>query len=187
MNAVEHIVESYFRLCRDCFTYADVKVLAGNNRQMDILAVSLKPEAYFHIECNVTHGKRFCPTAEALVERFGKKFSGIPPVRHGANTDSNRGKKYGKVIEATYQRLGLDESKVQRVWICWMVKDPENLPAMQERHKKKTGYGIEVISFRDKILPELMEKVSTANYDDEILRTFSLIKQYKRQTEKAGQ
>ena len=68
-----------------------------------------------------------------------------------------------------------------------MVKDPENLPAMQERHKKKTGYGIEVISFRDKILPELMEKVSTANYDDEILRTFSLIKQYKRQTEKAGQ
>jgi hypothetical protein len=41
MNTVERIVESYFRLCRCCFTYSDVKVVDGNNRQLDILAVSV--------------------------------------------------------------------------------------------------------------------------------------------------
>lgn len=32
MNAAEHIVEAYFRLCRNCFTMTDRKVVGGNNR-----------------------------------------------------------------------------------------------------------------------------------------------------------
>jgi hypothetical protein len=77
MNAAEHIVESYFRLCRGCFTLSDRKVKDGNNR----------------------HSKHL------------------------------------------------------------------NRP-----------FQIEVISLRDLVLPELEEKIETANYNDEILRTLTFIK-----------
>jgi hypothetical protein len=30
MNAVEHVVGCYFRLCRQCFNMNDVKVIGGN-------------------------------------------------------------------------------------------------------------------------------------------------------------
>src|SRR5919108_3922748 len=92
MNTVERIVESYFRLCRCCFTYSDVKVINGNNRQMDILAVSMLTGDQYHIECSVTHRERWCPTPGELIAEFQKKFSGIPPHREGKNTDSVRGK-----------------------------------------------------------------------------------------------
>jgi hypothetical protein len=185
MNTVEHIVESYFRLCRQCFTYGDVKVEDGNNRQMDILAVSLVTGDQFHIECSVTHREHWCPTAEELVAAFEKKFSGIPPKRDGVNTDSTKGKNYGGVIGAMYSRLGLDLGKIKRIWICWTVKDPDNLNLHVRNYHMRTGYIVEVISFRDCILPELMNAVSTANYDDEVLRTFSLIKEWQKQNEKA--
>jgi hypothetical protein len=181
MNTVEHIVESYFRLCRKCFTYGDVKVAGGNNRQMDILAVSLLTGDQFHIECSVTHCQNWCPTSKKLIALFKKKFSGNPPAREGLNTDSKKGKNYGGAIGAMYSRLGLDLGKIKRIWICWTVKDPNNLGRHLIDYHARTGYAVEVISFRDQILPELMEAVSTANYDDEVLRTFSLIKEYEKQ------
>ena len=39
---LERIVESYFRIERKCFTITDIKIPKGNNRQIDILAYSLK-------------------------------------------------------------------------------------------------------------------------------------------------
>jgi|ERR1043166_2839013 hypothetical protein len=183
MNTVEHIVESYFRLCRKCFTYADVKVEGGNNRQIDLLAVSLVSGEQFHVECSVTHCERWCPTPAELVLAFEKKFSGIPPAREGSNTDSSRGKLYGGVIRTMHDRLGLDKTKIQWVWVCWAVQDPENLEVAVRDYHLRVGYLVKVLSFRDTILPELMVAVSTANYDDEVLRTFSLIKEWRRQTE----
>jgi len=44
MNTAEHRVESYFRLCRKCFTIVDLKVPRGNNRQLDILAHNVKEQ-----------------------------------------------------------------------------------------------------------------------------------------------
>jgi len=184
MNTVEHIVESYFRLCRNCFTYGDVKVVSGNNRQIDILAVSLTTGEQFHIECSVTHCKQWCPTAEKLISEFERKFSGVPRPKEGRNTDSTKGKNYGVAITGMYQRLGIDEAKINRIWICWTVKDPENLQKHLGRYCVRTGQKVEVISFRDRILPELLKAVSTANYDDEVLRTFSLFKQWDKQTAK---
>jgi hypothetical protein len=55
MNTVELIVESYFRLCRSCFTYPDLKVPGGNNRQLDLLAYNVREEAQYHVEMSVTH------------------------------------------------------------------------------------------------------------------------------------
>ena len=83
-----------------------------------------------------------------------------------------------------YSRLGLDLGKIKRIWICWTVKDPDNLNLHLRNYLIRTGYLVEVISLRDRILPDLMNAVSTANYDDEVLRTFSLIKEWQRQNEK---
>ena len=182
MNTVEHIVESYFRLCEDCFTYTDVKVVDGNNRQMDILAISLEKKQQFHIECSVTHRLKWCPTSAKLVTEFRKKFSGIPTEKAGLNTDSSKGKKYSVAIAKTYRRLGLDGRNIKRIWICWEVQDPENLEDCLNAYRIETGEDVAVISFKKVILPKLMEAVTTANYDDEVLRTFSLIKQWKKQS-----
>jgi len=177
VNTVEHIVESYFRLCRNCFTYNDVKVMSGNNRQLDIIAVSLSPNNQYHVECSVTHCQNWCPTSAKLIAAFEKKFSGHPTQKDGPNTDSTKGKRYGGAIHSMYSRLGLDLAKLKRVWICWTVKDPHNLATLVDHYYVRTGIRVEVISFLDEILPQLTEAVSTANYDDEVLRTFSLLKQ----------
>jgi hypothetical protein len=188
MNTVEHIVESYFRLCRRCFTYTDVKVHRGNNRQVDLLAVSLESgevAQQYHIECSVVPHKQWWRSCEELKADFDKKFLGIPPKRSGLRTDSGRGKTYGGNIRVTHQLLGFDLRKTMNwVWICWAVKDPENLPRLYTDYHLQKGIKTEVISFRDAILPGLMETVSTANYDDEALRTFSLIKEWKQQLQK---
>lgn len=55
MNTTEKIVESYFRLCHGYFTIADTKVINGNNRQIDLLAVNLKTNEQYQVEVSVTH------------------------------------------------------------------------------------------------------------------------------------
>ena len=90
MNTAEHIVESYFRLCRGCFTITDRKVKNGNNRQLDILAYNVKEKLQFHIEVGVTHRLNWAPTREDLRLYFEHKFFGAPPKREskgGAATD----------------------------------------------------------------------------------------------------
>jgi hypothetical protein len=151
---------------------------------MDILAVSMVTGEQYHVECSVTHREKWCPTPEQLISEFQKKFSGIPPIRDGENTDSRRGKRYGAQITFMYRRLGLDIAKVKRIWICWVVKDPEDLRRALSEYFMRTGHSVEIISFRDVILPALMEAVGTSNYDDDALRTFSLVKEWKKQTKK---
>jgi len=85
------------------------------------------------------------------------------------------------MIYATYQIYGLNMAKVRRVWICWVVKDQANLKQMLYNYHMKTGQLVEVLSFRDEILPELQKAIGTSNYDDEVLRTFSLLKQADKQ------
>jgi hypothetical protein len=54
--------------------------------------------------------------------------------------------------------------------------------AYKEKFKKLKP--LEYLSFRDKVLPKLFEEVKTSNYDDEILRTFSLLNAYDKQKSK---
>jgi hypothetical protein len=188
MNSAEHIVESYFRLCRGCFTLPDRKVLKGNNRQLDILAYNLKEKLQFHIEVDVTHQLNWCPTRRELGQEFEGKFFGAPPKRTssaGNKTDYEKGKSYFSQIENTYLEVGFSPASVKRVWVCWVVKGEEKAQSLvlPAEHLNKT-YGIEVLSLRNKILPELEHEIGTANYDDEILRTIGFIKQRESQTGK---
>lgn len=187
MNAAEHVAESYFRLCRNCFTISDRKVTRGNNRQLDILAYDLKSERQFHVEVSVTHRQNWCPTIEELKVEFEKKFIGAPPKREGAvggATDYEKGKSYFRQIEETYIECGFSPAHVKRVWVCWMVKAKDNSKPIVEQFKfdnPKASFEIEILSLRDYVLPALESAIGTANYDDEILRIIGFMKERESQ------
>lgn len=176
MNAVEHIVECYFRYCKGCLTIPDLKIKSGNNRQADLLAYNLLTKEQYHVESSVTHCKNWTHSIEDLREVFDKKFRGVPASREGKKTDYTKGKNYFKSIVQTYRHIGFSPSRIQRIFVTWAVTDP-GLKEFLSDYKKEYGFRVNVLSFRDQILPELRDAITTSNYDDEILRTFSLLQQ----------
>ncbi|NNM85806.1 MAG: hypothetical protein HKL96_08650 [Phycisphaerales bacterium] len=183
MNAAEQIVDQYLQLCLRCFTIADVKVVRGNNRQLDLLAINPKQNTQYHIEVSVTHDLGFAPDANKLYAEFDRKFRGVPPARDGHKTDHSKGKNYLANIEQTYKQAGLEPSKIKRVYCCWFAKEGAG-SIDTERYFKDTGLKIEIWSLRDDILPDLLETIGTTNYDHPILRTLSLLKQHNKQNKK---
>lgn len=177
MNAVEHIVECYFRYCKGCLTITDLKIKSGNNRQADLLAYNLKTKDQYHVESSVTHCKNWWQSVEDLREVFDKKFRGIPTTREGKKTDYTKGKEYFDTILETYRSMGLIPSQINRIFVTWAVKDETILKKFLSDYKKQHGFRVDILSFRDQILPELRKAISTSNYDDEVLRTFSLLQQ----------
>ena len=183
MNTVEHIVECYFRIFRRCFTMHDVKVERGNNRQFDLLAVSLLDGAQYHVESSVTHCERWCPTTDDLIKIFDRKFFGVPTERDGERTDFRRGRSYEREIFDAYRTVGLEPTDIQRVFCCWVLpEEPELDSTLQRYSESKAIRPIQVLSFRDEVLPRLEESVATANYEDEALRTLSLLRQRELQS-----
>lgn len=185
MNTAERIVEAYFRHCLDCFTMTDVKVEAGNNRQLDLVAVHLPSGDSYHVETSVKIAG-FCPTLEKLETAFAHKFFGVPRQNNKPTGDHALGKDYRLAVNRTYRRLGLSVSKIQRVYVCWTVSGTteRELGTFCRRFSGRYRLGrnpIQVWSFRDTILPELTEAVGTSNYDDDALRTLSLLQAAKRQ------
>ncbi|MEX0807693.1 MAG: hypothetical protein WD044_03100 [Dongiaceae bacterium] len=192
MNAAEHIVEAYYRLCQNCFTLSDQKVDNGNNRQLDLLAYQIGSQAQFHIEIGVTHRERWCPTIDDLAPKFEKKFFGKPADRPGATdgrTDVERQKNYFDKIEAVYRKVGFDPLKVRRVWVCWILVENEGGSQRSIPYEStclKRIFNIEILSFRDYVLEQLEHKVGTSNYDDSMLRMLGFLKQRQLQLRKAG-
>lgn len=189
MNAAEHIVESYFRLCKNCFTRVDVKVESGAGRQLDILAYNIENSKEYHIEVAVTHRLNWCPSEDDFKEYFEKKFFGVPPVRANARnglTDHERNKNYFDAIKKTYKENGFLDNKdspVKRVYVCWAIKGETqpNEPRNVQHVIEGENFSIEVLSMRDVVIPELIKKIGTANYDDEVLRTLAFLKQCDEQ------
>ena len=184
MNAAEHITECYYRLAKNCFTLDDVKVIDGVNRQLDLLAINLVTGDQYHIETSVTHRTAWAPDAKKLEAVFSHKFLGIPKEREGKKTDFARGVNYLEQIDATYRSVGIDPKKIQRVFVCWIMKDEATWETALAEFKQKHGFGMSIVSFRDTILPALCDAVGTTNYDDEVLRTLSFIKEREIQTKK---
>lgn len=163
----------------------DVKVQRGNNRQFDLLAVNLKTKQQFHIESSVTHCERWQPTTAKLFALFDKKFFGVPPVRTGPRTDHSRGRQYKEEIFSMYSSVGFSAESVERVFCCWVPPSNKDLMQMISDYSSKQGIRpITVLSFRDEVLPRLEKKIATSNYEDEALRTLSLLQQKVAQTGK---
>jgi hypothetical protein len=187
MNTAEHIVETYYRIVRKCFTVSDIKILQGNNRQIDMLAFQPSDKKFYHIEVAVTHCENWCLSDEEIQDKIEYKFFGKARNSRPENlkTDFAKGKSYIEQIKKTYNLYGVDFNEVIRVWCSWYFK-------VEDRQIKKlkdtlaqsynlSASNFELLSFRDTVIPDLSDAIGTSNYDDEILRTLSLLNQYKMQ------
>lgn len=182
MNTTEQIVEAYFRICKECLTVPDVKVVGAYARQLDMLAYSLRLEEQYHIEVSVSHVRQFAPTTNKLLSKLAYKFLGVPNLRE--LRDRKTKKSYIKNIHHSYRLFGMSPSQIKRVWVCW--ERPKNkdfdakLKEFNEEHELDEN-PIEVISFKEIVIPALKARTKTAHYDDVALRTISLFKQGKSQ------
>ena len=112
----------------------------------------------------------------------GRKDSRLATLSQVDNHHYKKGKSYLECIIQVYRNVGFEPAKVRRVFVTWAVLDIDFLNRLLDEYLVEHGIKIEVMSLRDKILPELLEKVSTSNYEDEILRTLSLLRQSELQT-----
>ena len=188
MNATERLVENYFRIVKRCFTVSDVKVAKGNNRQFDLLAFQPLEDRYYHVEVHVTHVPKWCFNLSQIENKIDGKFFGAPDNKRpeNSNTDFAKSKSYLKQIQDTYSVYGIEFSKVIRVWCEWCYQEDQ---ASRDTFRRKLSakYGLPpenfmLLSFRDHVLKELNESVGTSNYDDEIMRTLSVLREFASQT-----
>jgi hypothetical protein len=188
MTTTEHIVETYYRVAKNCLTLTDFKVVGGNNRQLDVLAYDPTKGDFMHIEVSVTHSENWTANLDHVKKEIGFKFFGLPNNNRpdNPNTDFNKGKTYKEQIENAYATFGIDWNKVIRVWCLWRYTETEEEIKEWKKDLEKEFGGkankFELLSFRDTVIPELFDKIGTANYSDEIMRTISLIKEYNKQT-----
>ncbi len=188
MNATEHLVEAYYRF-KGHFTVTDVKVEKGNNRQFDLLTFDGSTKKNYHIEANVTHSLNWQKDLENLTEESMIKFFGVPRNNRPENekTDFIRGKTYLDSIKETYKKFNIDYDSVVRVWCVWSLKtvDKNQIQLWKEKMSNKSNLkpeNFEILLFRDEVLDFIMGTIGTSNYDDEILRTLSLLKEFGKQT-----
>jgi hypothetical protein len=192
MNTVERIVARYFEMVRRCLTVADVKVPNGNNRQFDLLAMNPIDRVQYHVESGVTHEKSWWPTAEKIEKLAREKFFGVPkPPKQTAKRNQVMKETYLPDIKHAYELYGFKFESVHRVCCCWTLKEG-NPSEIEERLKKIAGeFGIpnapcELLSLRDRVIPELTSVVGKSNYDDDVLRMLSLLEQRRIQTTAAS-
>src|SRR5260370_9453483 len=142
MNTVERIVACYFQRVRRCWTVSDVKVQGGNNRQFDLLAVSLPNGPKYHVESGVTHEENWCPTYEQLETLFRQKYFGVPRPKGGKNTDHEKKKTYLPSIKQAYALYDFDFLEGARVWCSWSLKDGVTSVAAERLKRIAQEYGI---------------------------------------------
>ncbi|HTJ50581.1 MAG TPA: hypothetical protein VL443_14065 [Cyclobacteriaceae bacterium] len=177
MNTTEHIIEAYYRYCKKCFTVNDVKVVGGNNRQIDLLAINLTEGIYYHVETTVTHGLKWKPQYFELVTQ---KFLGYPKPK-----SKKLDRYYLPEIKLTYQQYGIP--KISKRIICTWVTEiqvedlNQELNGLTENKYEDIISTIELLSLRDQVIPDLQNAIGTSFYEDEILRTMSLLKQRELQ------
>jgi hypothetical protein len=187
MTPTEHLVEVYYRICKDCLTSNDIKVIHGNNRQFDIIAYNKKTDEIRHIEVSVTHYEKWTSTLKNLFPEIDYKFFGNPKNKRPENkkTDFNKNKNYKKEIEATYNKMGFKWDEVIRVWCLWWYQnDPKTVKIWKKELAKKYHLqekNFELLSLRDEVFPSLIVSIGTSNYSDDISRTISLMSQYEKQ------
>ena len=189
MNSTERLVEAYYR-AKGHFTITDIKVENGNNRQFDILTFDNKSKTHYHVEVSVTHALNWTKPVSWITERMGYKFFGQTTNKRPDNnkTDFAKGKSYLQPIKHTYEKFGIDFNEVVRVWCTWALGKEERSKLEEWREEMSLKYNIDkskfdILLFRDNVLSDLLRNIETANYDDELLRTLSLVQQHKKQTQ----
>jgi hypothetical protein len=153
-----HIVERYMQLVKKCFTMTNIMLEGG--KEIDLLAVNPVSGEKYHIEVRVAIGRGF---KIRLIDTQTK--SGL---KHKRGLDTLNEIKFSPpaVVKACNEIFGSSEYK--KVLVAWDVQKPEVI----EQARKL--YGIEVWLMPD-IIAQLMRKVGTKPYRDDILRLSQLI------------
>jgi hypothetical protein len=119
-------------------------------------------------------------TTDETLKRFEIKFFGA--LKQTDTNNRRRKESYFGEIRHTYNWFGFDFTRVKRIWVCWKAPDgdfQERLEKYNAEHRHETP--VEVVSFQNLVIPELMKHVKTAHYEDVSLRTLSLLRQCKIQ------
>jgi hypothetical protein len=120
-------------------------------------------------------------------EFIGHKFFGMPKNNRpdNPNTDFSKNKNYLQNFKETYRTYGIDFNKVIRVWCSWRFDETKDQVAKWKKKianiYKLGSNNFELLSFRDAVLPRLLTEIGTSHYNDEILRTLSLLSQFSSQ------
>lgn len=65
---------------------------------------------------------------------------------------------------------------MKRVWVCWYLGDYGVTEGQIISYFEARGVSrslVEIISFRDVVIPSLEQAIGSSNYEDDVLRTFS--------------
>lgn len=157
MEPEVHIVDRYMQLVKKCFTMTNV-VLSGG-KEIDLLAVNPISGEKFHIEVRVAI-KGFRLRLIDTQTKSGRKH------RRGLDTLSEIKFVHPTVVNAVKEIFGSGEYK--RVLVVWDVEDSKVI------EQAKSVYNIDVWKISS-IINELMRKVKSRAYRDDILRTIQLI------------
>ena len=155
-----HIVERYMQLVKRCFTMTNIMLEGG--KEIDLLAFDLTSGKKFHIEVRVATGKGLRLRLIDTQTKDGRKH------RRGLDTLNEIKFAHPTVVNAVKKIFGSGEYK--KVLVIWDVRDSRVV------EQSKSIYNIEIWKISS-IISELMQKVKTKPYRDDVLRTIQLISQ----------
>jgi hypothetical protein len=153
-----HIVDRYMQLVKGCFTMTNIMLEGG--KEIDILAFNPLSQEKYHIEVRVATGKGFRLRVKDTQTKKGYK--------HRRGLDTLNEIKFGHPVVSSKVQQIFDSSEYKKILVVWDVEDAEVV------NQAKAKYDIEVWKVSD-ILDQIMTRVETKSYRDDILRTLQLI------------
>ncbi len=151
MHPNEHLVEQYIRHVKKWFSITNIRF--GTNREIDILALDTKGNAY-HIEVDIHKG--------------GLQWG--PEGKDGYSVKEYKNKKFDAESKRFIKKeFGI--SKTYDIWVCWAMHPTTREHAIKEAKK----HNIEIWEFKEKV-KELWSAIGTSHYGDDIIQSLSLIK-----------
>jgi hypothetical protein len=154
-----HIVDRYLQLVKGYFTMTNI-VLEGG-KEIDILAFNPLSQEKYHIEVRIATGKGFRLRMTDTQTKKGYK--------HKRGLDTLNEIKFAHPVVTSKIKQIFDTSDYRKVLVVWNVQNSEVIK------QAKAVYDIEVWKMSD-ILDQIMKRVETKPYRDDILRTLQLVR-----------
>jgi hypothetical protein len=153
-----HIVDRYMQLVKKCLTMTNIMLEGG--KEIDLLAFNPTTGEKYHIEVRVATGRGFRLRLVDTQTKNGRKH------RRGLDTLNEIKFAHPTVVSAVKEIFGGGAYK--KVLVVWDVEDSEVI------EHARSIYNIEIWKISD-LIGELMQKVKTKPYRNDVLRTIQLI------------
>lgn len=160
MNAAEHIVQSFFwhakseRKPKGRRYLTISNVIAGNNREIDILAMSGDGQDKLRVECHVDVN---WPTTGWYTEYIKKTI-------HDKMLKDDHTRKLIR------EQVGWEDDSYRKIFVVWSNPFPD-IEVLRTDLKDDT---VDCWSITD-LLQDMLDSAGTSNYQDDILRLMSML------------